>query len=611
MFRFPCLFPPVAPPFRRNGGNRGNLFFSHINRCSFLFLLTLIASFPSFSFSYQYTVPVSCALTGRAGGGCSGFNTSTSAVSLVGGMLTLTCYSDASGNQTDVIRVPLPAGYSYVGASGTRDSYCSSGCSEPSVSLGDSYSTNCNCVVHCKDEEGSVTGGSYATGFFIINGPDPNCNSPQNALDSAACFLPKCSTPVPVQSQACKGGQGLSFQTDKVNGEFIINGFFGSNHLDGNDFWIANPLIPQPFSDTLSRPDGSKCNLFNSGSGIIYDWTVCPLGFAETPSSSSAANSSASNSSSSAGCSVIVDGKCVDKPKEDCKVMVNGVCMDEPPSDCKVMVNGVCMEYHSSASSGGSSGSSDGTGCDNLSNCDWAKLDIQLAQLGVEIDIRNAVAAMGKDVSEGNSISREQKGVLDGVLNAIRSSNGKLDSIGGKLDGVDGKLDRMGKGIDSISSKLDCKGYDFCDGKGGGACDPRVSDCTHNFNENPSDTVWGVTRSFMDSVGRHYGIDSSGLAAKHSASRLLQDTSKVFPSMRRAISPFNDYIRSQVSGCGTVLDFSFSFGGFSCGAMCKIDLTNFGGHPIGRIMSDIMTIAFGLGVLIRLLYVVRTIGQSG
>jgi hypothetical protein len=139
-----------------------------------------------------------------------------------------------------------------------------------------------------------------------------------------------------------------------------------------------------------------------------------------------------------------------------------------------------------------------------------------------------------------------------------------------------------------------------------GSCDPRVSDCTVSFDG--VDTSWGISLSGAKSVLAGTAVDSSVVRSRYAS--ILADTSKVFPSMRNAVAPFREYISRQSSGCGTILDFSFEIAGFRCGETCRIDISHFGGRDIGRIISDLFTVAFGLGILVRLLYVVRTIGQS-
>jgi hypothetical protein len=441
--------------------------------------------------------------------------------------------------------------------------------------------------------------------FVFYNKNDPN---------------PPCSQFLPVAAPSCKGGQGIQFIDGHTNGTGKLYSMYGNSSVENNYGgsysweWVTGQsalaqLAPFPHdttNNTTNRPDGSTCSLYDGGGGMLLLFTICPNGFADDYSSSSAFSSNSQSSSSdgvssdsgmssdSGGCSIKVkndDGtwSCMDKPVQPCEVMVNGVCMDDSWKDCKVMVDGECWEYHDKGggdgSGGGGSGSSgSGLGCENLHNCDWAKLDVQLAQLGVETAVRDAIRLMGNDVREGKNLSAEQLRVLNAILGALGSGSGSSGSGGGGSSG---------------SGQWPS-----------GTCDPRVSDCTYNVGGSDADTSWGVTASFFNSAVAGLGLDTGSIRSRISQS-ILSDTSKVFPGMRRAITPFNDYIRRSSNGCSTTLDFSFQIAGFSCGALCRVNMSQFGGKNIGNLMSDFMTIAFGLAVIVRLLFVIRTFGQMG
>jgi hypothetical protein len=279
--------------------------------------------------------------------------------------------------------------------------------------------------------------------------------------------------------------------------------------------------------------------------------------------------------------------------------MVNGYCMDEPGDDCKVKVNGVCVEHGDGGDGGGGEGSiggeGEGTGggisCKLLNNCDWAKIGPQLEHLGVGKEMRKLLEDLVNLYRNGYSLSAAQLAALDSL--------GKINS-GGAKDVV--------AALNDLKKLLETGLAPGSSGSGwpSGACDPRASDCSMSFSD--GDTAWGLSLPGAKSVLAGTGVDSSVVRSRYAS--ILADTSKVFPSMRGAVSPFRDYISRQSSGCGTVLDFSFEIGGFKCGSLCKVDTSHFGGWDVGKLLSDLFTIAFGLGVLVRLLYVVRTIGQS-
>ena len=466
-------------------------------------------------------------------------------------------------------------------------------------------------------------------------------------LSYQSSVMPSCSDFLPIPTLVCKGGLGLWL----AGGGFELSNILAGISSDPQGVWLSI----NSDGDTFERPDGSSCSLSNV-SGPLYEAIYCPQGLEEEPSSSSSEESSSSSvgeaessgsqgvssasdggssSNSSCVCVAFVNGECsawfpfgcnessgVSSPSEGgsssdsncyCIAMVDGVCSVWSPGCndgggsscvCSIMVNGECDVWdppgcneggNGEGGDGGGSIGGDGDGegggisCKMLNDCDWAKFNVQLQQLGVEVQIRDAIRDMLSDLKDGKSLSGQQLGVLRGILDALNRGSGSSGSGG---DGEPGGGSSAGSGWPS------------------GTCDPRVSDCTHDFSPD-GDTTWGVAKGYFDGVLSDYGLDSASLSARSSYARLLQDTSKVFPGMRRAIAPFNDYIRASSQNCGTVLDFSFSIAGFSCGQTCRIDLSSFGGYPVGRTLTDIMTIAFGLGVLIRLLYVVRTVGQKG
>jgi len=452
---------------------------------------------------------------------------------------------------------------------------------------------------------------------------------------------PACANPHLTSAPECKGGQGLFMRGSEMIVANTISFMYGNDgwrESTGNGsyhyFWnggLQTAYIsvspPGAEADPSTRPDGSQCNNFNQGSGLIVDALICPLGFEDEPpssssaellSSSSAANdlsssganvsssgandgSSGSGVSSSGACHIMINGVCADRPDSGCSIMVNGVCMDKPEGDnCAIMLNGVCIQYKSSSGGGNGEGGDGegggGLGCKNLNGCDWAKVTVQLRQLGVSEEVLRKLGDLAGLASSGYNLTEEQIRQMADVLKHLNASDIDTKAWRGRLDSL-----LFGKGGDGVPGG---------GGFPGGTCDPRVGDCSQDFDVSEVDG-FGIGRYGIDSALSRFGADSGSVRAGYSMTRLLADTSKVFPHMRRAVSPFNDYIRKQSNDCKTQLDFSFTMGGFSCIENCKIDLNNFGGKPIGKMMTDIFTIAFGLGICIRLLYVVRTIGQKG
>jgi len=360
------------------------------------------------------------------------------------------------------------------------------------------------------------------TGYVEYNIPDIFCSqNPDNLL----CVIPSCSQPVPVSAEACKGGQGLWLQTSALSASVVLGGMFGDlkpflssggvnyyNTSSGAQFKETFLHYQNTPYDTLTNVNGSQC--VNNSEGQIFGYLVCPLGFETEPdlSSSSASDNSSSSgtpgessSSSQKGCKfgqiempdgscfecssgIIVNGECQEADK--CRVMVNGVCVsEENPETCSgVMVDGKCFSGPPQSSSSGSGGDGDGN-CSDLSNCDWAKVDVQLAELGVAIETRDAVRNLIQLSQAGYNVSEQQLQALQGlrsdligsvgsgtneIVNSIdnlaRILNGSGgDGSGGFIDGISGGVsDGLGKfasdttgqgGLDSLFGGLGGDGF--------------------------------------------------------------------------------------------------------------------------------------------------------
>ena len=187
----------------------------------------------------------------------------------------------------------------------------------------------------------------------------------------------------------------------------------------------------------------------------------------------------------------------------------------------------------SSGSSGGSNGGGEPGGspggdlngtCLKNNNCNWARIDVQLQQLGVETEIRNFIKDVVQLQAAGYNLSNEQNILLHSVVNAVSSGNadvvnainglvssvnsassanndsfnsslaswhdmmnstlgsvsGSIDGLGsslrGGLDSLKGSIDNMGTklgnkldSIGSIFGKADCEGDACAPGGVGGA----------------------------------------------------------------------------------------------------------------------------------------------
>jgi len=428
--------------------------------------------------------------------------------------------------------------------------------------------------------------------------------------------LPSCSDPALISDSRCEGGQALWAVYDNTS-----IGSLGSvgNVVPPSDAWNSGQLFQVKTSNGFDgfldgrhynmdeeggvfdapwiRPDGSLCS---TGATSFFALTVCPLGFAQSSSSSEASSSSAESSSSeapsssaglpsSSSCKIVVDGICMDMP-DNCRVMVNGVCVDSPPDSCAIKIDGVCI------------GDVNGD-CRNLNNCNWSRIDVQLEQFGVEKEIRDKIKDLHALQEKGYNLSVEQKNILNDVITAVNSGsantvsaiNGmgvrldnlnanlgfKLDGLGGKLEGIGGKLDSLKGGIgDAIMEGLN----KFAGDTSG----------TGDFNNSLADYGNGSGSAMGDSLG-------NGLVAKNAIKNAVKIDSTNFKFLGNS------------EKC-PVWDFSFraNVGKWELGctsAKCKISICDIYGFNLGTFFRALIWLSAMVGILYMNLSVLRTGGH--
>jgi hypothetical protein len=429
-------------------------------------------------------------------------------------------------------------------------------------------SAGCNVGSVCSDNDDDFSVCSVLGSTFLSSTASINCSFQIEVTDD---FVPPptsspCSTPHPVNDSRCKGGQGLAFQANEPVGVGQIVGMFGVDNDIVRAIWT--PINPQPEGDNLLFPDGSQCSLFNEGYGIIYDWLVCSLGFSEEPSSSSAAETPSSSSGYD---------PCNEFP-------------DLPG----------CSGNGGTGSSGSGNGDGDGD-CPRLSNCDWAKLDVQLTQLGVETEIRNLVSGIAELSQMGYNLSREQVSLLEGVINAVNANSSAItgaignstgsitsaitnmaNNLGSKIEGSTSAVNGVGNKIDSLRNGL-------ADGVAGGlgkfAGDTSGAG---SFNDLLNSFGHGSGSAMGDSLG-------NGLGMRNKIKQAIPIDSASFAFFGNS------------SSC-PVWDLSFNAGIVSCNS-CKIDLCNVYGFNAGQLIRSIIWLFALLGVLFMNLNVLKTGGH--
>jgi hypothetical protein len=420
---------------------------------------------------------------------------------------------------------------------------------------------------------------------------------------------PSCSTPTPVSEPRCKGGQGLWAAGKSLLDIGYEKGYNVQDHL-----WAYPTTIPTE----LTRPDGSLCKTPYTGEPCNPDWyvceteayreaIVCPLGF-EDPEQTceenpNQPNCQENNSSSSGGC----------------KVMVDGICMDEPDSGCEVMIDGVCVDNGDGDSSG-----SGGVDCSDINNCDWAKVDVQLEELGVAMEIRNRISELGDLARNHYNLTQEQNNLLDGVISAINNGNSNVaGAVGNSTLNITGAIDRNGneivEAINSLSSKLG-NGTGTIPGVSSGSgdgdygftfCDPTKTDCPTNI-VGAGDTSWGMSGADFGKYKKSVGLDEGSFGS--SVDSLVRDTSIVFNSMRSAVEPLTQCFYGY-SGNSSVIDLGFTtYLGereVTCSEGCKIDLKNFAGVDVAEIFNTLITFLLVITSCVRIIRVAKTFGQTG
>jgi hypothetical protein len=452
--------------------------------------------------------------------------------------------------------------------------------------------------------------------------------------------LLKCSQPYPVSDSRCKDSIGvwatgntlLSFPGISYNSQ--DNTFSGS---------ILDPLFLNNPGSMLTRPNGSQCSTGFDDSCIpngyycpyTFEGIVCPLGFAESSSSSSEESSSSSsevsNSSSSSFslyCELYPNDPfcafCIQSPYDP-------VC-SSPSSDSNgssSSAGGVCNNYPwlsicqtSSSSNGGNGegGNGDSTGgvsCKDLNNCNWSRLDVQLIQWGVEVEIRDAV----KNVLNGTrDIAGYGYQTVNGIYDVRDAINGMGSGLGDSLgkgfrgvnDGLGGLGDSLGKGFGGLGKVLDSilgtlRGIgDSIGGNGSG-------NGSGGNGEGDGLGGWGSdttgSGAFGDSLGvwGEGGFGGSGTGMGDSLGNGLGYRQKIKTSVGIDSASFS-FLGN--NGSCPVFDTSFDSGILGVKNTKNIDLCDIEGYNVGQTLRAILWLTVLCISLFMDLRIIRSGGHS-
>jgi len=489
-----------------------------------------------------------------------------------------------------------------------------------------------------------------------------------------------CTDPMPVPDSRCIGGQGLwvyGLTSDYADKLFYDQIGYGFNSTMPYRITSSGEII-----DWQCQPMEPPTGVWVGGMPQIFSGITCPFGFLEEPSSSSSGTLSSSSSSSSSDasvCDVYPDlphcqhsSSSATEPSSSGSGQTADICDEFPtlpmctcvlhpelpwcnnlpssssnsgnnPNSSSSAVPDLCTDFpnlsycQSSSSvgsgsgvSGGSENSSNSTGnntngvnCTDMRNCDWARVDVQLTQLGVETETRNLVRDIAALAQSGYNLTNEQNILLHSVLTAVNSGSADVvNAINGLAEAVNAsnganedkfnsaltnwqdmlnktygengsKLDKMNDNLDSIKNGMDKKGL----------ADSIVSGLekffgdtsgTGDFNSMLSEYGKGSGSAMGDSLG-----DGLGARAKIKKAVGIDSTSFKFLGNSSAC-PVYDLTFT------VALSKGLSIG---CKTNCKIDLCNVYGYNAGRIIRAFLWIVVSLGCLFMDLQILKTGGH--
>jgi hypothetical protein len=368
--------------------------------------------------------------------------------------------------------------------------------------------------------------------------------------------LPQCSDLLPVEEPRCEGGTGVWVAG---NNAAQVPGW--SAGYIAHEFTWYNP------APVLIRSDGSEC--FSGFDGIcepgydcayVVETTVCPNGLAQSSSSAESPSSASQPEQSSAS-------------QSSSGSFTEDICR-EFPELCATLSSGT----------GGSAGSGIGGSCTDLSNCDWSKLNVQLRELGVAVEIREKIRQLIDVTQYGYRITEEQSALLNSIIGAVNeASNANSSGTSDVVNAINGLASGLG-GSGSISDGVaEGMGKFYGDTAGRGEFDGWAG------SEGDLDGWLGGTGDGGGQMGDSLG---NGMGARNKINRAVGIKGE-------------DLHFLGTGGACPVFDASFDSGvmGISC-SNCRVDLCNVYGFNFGAFLKTmlwlsvmIVTLAFDLEVL--------------
>lgn len=359
----------------------------------------------------------------------------------------------------------------------------------------------------------------YGTGCQKITGSCDNIDSIRSCLD-----------PHNTRSPICKGGFGQMYIG---GGTAVASAVAADGYSD--DATVKYNYIT--VGDYYTYTDGSKCSMYNTGTGPVIKMLVCSEGWSSVacdidPTLSHCKKSSASTSVSSSSSQTTKEKVCEQYPDLP-------TCQSSP------------SQGSSSASGvGGSSGSGAGIGCAELQNCDWADIDNQVAQLDVSIKTREDIQRIIDLQKNGYEISVEQSNLLREIGNSIEGLSDVMkdgfDSLeasesGEESTGIDtAGLGQAGNGVgQGLSGDTIQDGIEF-------ASDEDLMTKAKNLAD-------GQTQNRQDSIDTYITAMQGEIT--------------------ESVSPLTDYLSRYDGKTKIAITFDTGVMGISC-KNCEIDLAN-------------------------------------
>jgi len=433
------------------------------------------------------------------------------------------------------------------------------------------------------------------TGFAEGYPPDPPSSSSGQSSSSEACNeeLPECICPINPNAIVCQGSSSSEASISSSSGGYSSGGGQSSS---GADLCTEFPTLPYcecqrnpslPWCSGAVGSSGSNGGGQSSDSGFDLCTEFPSLIFCQSSDSGGGSSSPSGGSSSPSGGSSNSSGGTND----------GGI-------------------NFGSGNGGTNDGNGTSTTCLANNNCNWARIDVQLTQLGVETQTRDYVRDIAALQSAGYNLANEQNILLHSVLQAVNSGNadvvGALNGLASAVasassansEGIASQLTSWqdmlnntfgtnGSKLDNMGNSLDSLKNGFAGGIGDGVADGLgkfAGDTagTGEFNDGLAQNGNGAGSAMGDSLG-------NGLVARNKIKQAIKIDSASFAFLGNS------------SAC-PVWDLSFNAGIVSCNS-CKIDLCNVYGFNAGAVIRAIIWLIALVSVLFMNLQVLKTGGH--